>query len=202
MTLPEAFENRFETNYTEMENEHTMAQTMPPLWRRAQARGEAIGEQRGQEIGAQRGALSEARSLLLGLGRKRLGEPGTAIEAQVEAIEDRERLEYLCLRVYDVESWEELLAASQLDCANQAGCQLPATLLHAAYQGVDWRDDRDGEEADDHAEEHDHQRLQHRGQGLQPGVDLPLVVGGHAQEDAADAADFSPTATIWHTIEG
>jgi len=88
-----------------MENEETMAQKMPPLWRRERARGIEIG----QELGAKQGAFSEAQSLLLRLGHKRLGQPGEEVQARIAAIQERERLEDLCERVLDVETWEELL---------------------------------------------------------------------------------------------
>ena len=90
LTLPEAEENRFDTDYTEMENEATMAETMPPFMRRA--------------------AVREARLLLLLMGEKRLGEPSEAVRARVEAIQDKRRLERLCLRVLEVETWDDLLA--------------------------------------------------------------------------------------------
>ena len=109
MTLPEELEGTFEARYTEMENEDTMAETMPPIIRRAQARGEKIGEERGIGIGEQRGALNEAQSLLLRLAAKRLGEPSEESQARVATIQDKSRLESLFERVLDVETWEELL---------------------------------------------------------------------------------------------
>jgi hypothetical protein len=60
MSLPEALEDRFDTQWQELEREQTMAQTMPPIIRRAQARGEAIGEQRGKRDTLLR--LMESRS--------------------------------------------------------------------------------------------------------------------------------------------
>ena len=97
MTLPEELEGTFEARYTEMENEDTMAETMPPIIRRAQARGE------------RQGALRTSHSLLLRLGRKRLGEPGSSEMSRIATIDDEERLVLLCERVLDVETWEELL---------------------------------------------------------------------------------------------
>lgn len=102
MTLPEELEDNFESSYRAIESEETMAQTMPPLIRRAQARG--------IEIGKLEGAVSEATSLLLRLGRKRLGEPSEQMLEWVAAIQDKERLEQLCERSLDVESWDELPA--------------------------------------------------------------------------------------------
>lgn len=92
MTLAPPEEDRFEAAYTEMEDIKTMREAMPPLMRRA--------------------AVREARSLLLRLGRKRLGEPGDALEARIEGISNKERLEALCERLLDVESWTELFAQS------------------------------------------------------------------------------------------
>ena len=100
MTLPEALENSFEARYTEMEKVETMAETMSPIIRRAQARGIEIGKKE---------ALIEAQSLLLRLAAKRLGLPSEASRARVEAIQVKSRLDFLCERVFDVETWEELL---------------------------------------------------------------------------------------------
>ena len=100
MTLPEELEDSFEARYTEMEKVETMAETMPPIIRRAQARGIEI---------AKREALIQAQSLLLRLAAKRLGLPSEASRARVEAIQVKSRLDFLCERVLDVETWEELL---------------------------------------------------------------------------------------------
>ena len=50
----------------------------------------------------------EARTILLRLGRKRLGEPSEEVMAAVEAITDIDRLHTLCERVVDIESWDDL----------------------------------------------------------------------------------------------
>ena len=94
MTLPEELEDSFEARYTEMEKVETMAETMPPIIRRAIARG----------------AQNEAQSLLLRLGSKRLGEPSEALQIRVVAIKDKSQLEFLIERIFEVETWEELLA--------------------------------------------------------------------------------------------
>ena len=79
-----------------MESEETMKERMPPLWRRAQARGIGIGEERGTnqgiEIGERQGAMLEAQSLLL-VGRKRLGQPDEGVQTHIATIQERERLE-------------------------------------------------------------------------------------------------------------
>ena len=56
------------------------------------------------------GASREALLLLLRLGRKRLGEPSVSQLAQVESLQDRERLEALAERLLEAETWDELLA--------------------------------------------------------------------------------------------
>jgi hypothetical protein len=55
--------------------------------------------------------LRHARTTLLRLGRKRLGEPSAAQLEQVEALQDKEHLEALAERLLEVETWEELLTA-------------------------------------------------------------------------------------------
>lgn len=104
MTLPEELEDNFEAGYKDIESEETMAETMPPLARRALAR--ELARERARE------AVSQTLTILMRLGRKRLGEPSGETETQIAAITDRERLEHLCERVYDVETWEELLSGS------------------------------------------------------------------------------------------
>src|SRR5258708_8375854 len=59
MTLPEELEDTFEAGYKDIESEEIMAETMPPLARRAAARAE----------------VSQTRTILMRLERKRLGEP-------------------------------------------------------------------------------------------------------------------------------
>jgi hypothetical protein len=52
----------------------------------------------------------EARRVLLRLGNKRFGAPDEAATAALNTIAEAERLEELCERVYQVNSWQELLA--------------------------------------------------------------------------------------------
>jgi hypothetical protein len=66
------------------------------------------GERRGREDGERTGAVREAQSLLLRLGARRLGVPTLETQARVAAIEDRDRLEALCERVLEVETWQDL----------------------------------------------------------------------------------------------
>jgi hypothetical protein len=57
----------------------------------------------------ERGEIMEARRLLLAIGRKKFSPPDAATQAAVAATADRERLEHLHERVFDVASWRELL---------------------------------------------------------------------------------------------
>jgi hypothetical protein len=56
------------------------------------------------------GMIKEAVSMLLRLGRRRLGPPVPAIEARIQAITKLEEIEKLLDRLLDVSSWEELMA--------------------------------------------------------------------------------------------
>jgi predicted transposase YdaD len=60
--------------------------------------------------GRAEGEVEEARKILLGLGRKRLGEPAERVLAEVAAISDLDRLDLLLDRLLDVSTWDELLA--------------------------------------------------------------------------------------------
>ena len=92
MTLPVEQEDAFEIEYNEMERTETMAEKMSPLLERKTRRAKA----------------EDARTILLRLGRKRLGEPTDAAVAAIEAITDIDRLHTLCERVVDIESWDDL----------------------------------------------------------------------------------------------
>src|SRR5206468_2293632 len=56
------------------------------------AKGRAEGEAKGREAGRAEGEVEEARKILLGLGRKRLGEPDEPVLARVAGIHDPDRL--------------------------------------------------------------------------------------------------------------
>jgi hypothetical protein len=56
-----------------------------------------------------KGRLSEARQILLHLGRKRFGPPDDATMATLNTLDDVQRLEALLERILDVGSWQELL---------------------------------------------------------------------------------------------
>lgn len=57
------------------------------------------------------GKLEQARALLLRMGRKHFGEPDLATRVALRAVTHLERLEELCERMLDVNSWQELLQA-------------------------------------------------------------------------------------------
>jgi hypothetical protein len=61
------------------------------------------------EEGREEGRGHEARRILLRQGRKRFGEPGPAIVANIEAMLDVAQIEEVLDRQGDVSSWEELL---------------------------------------------------------------------------------------------
>ena len=69
------------------------------------------GRREGRREGLQEGRVLEARQVLLRLGAKRIGEPGAATVAVIEAIGDIDRLESLGLRLVDVDvhDWDDLL---------------------------------------------------------------------------------------------
>ena len=55
------------------------------------------------------GREDEARRMFLRLGRKRLGEPDAVTQAIIDAITSSERFEALADRLFEVETWQELL---------------------------------------------------------------------------------------------
>lgn len=63
----------------------------------------------GEARGELQGTLSEARRLLLRLGRKRLGEPSAAILARIEAVTDPETLERWIEEAVEKEAWEDVV---------------------------------------------------------------------------------------------
>jgi hypothetical protein len=56
------------------------------------------------------GALSEARKIVLRIGRIRFGQPSAMEEATLQAISDLDQLERLSDQLVTVASWRELLA--------------------------------------------------------------------------------------------
>jgi predicted transposase YdaD len=56
------------------------------------------------------GRIEEAQTILLRQGRKRFGPPDAHVQATLESINNRERLEALSERLLDVSTWDELLA--------------------------------------------------------------------------------------------
>ena len=112
MSLPEELEDRFETEWQQIERETTMTQTMPPILRRAQERGERVGEQRGIEIGEQRGIeIGEQRAkreTLMRLLDLRFSAIPAELRTRMEAITDIGQLNGLIDSVLSVGSLEDL----------------------------------------------------------------------------------------------
>lgn len=63
-----------------------------------------------KEEGRVEGRVEKARELLVALGGRRYGEPDAEAARLIKALTDEDTLERLALRVYEVESWGELLA--------------------------------------------------------------------------------------------
>ena len=83
---------------------------LPGHLRQGRAEGEARGRAEGEARGRAEGEVEEARKILLGLGRKKLGQPDEQVLAAIAAIGDLDRLNLLLDRILDVASWDELLA--------------------------------------------------------------------------------------------
>ncbi len=62
--------------------------------------------------GETRGLVQEARSMVLRLGKKRFGPAPAGVEAALQAVTDRDRLEQIAERVLDATSWDDLLATT------------------------------------------------------------------------------------------
>jgi len=65
---------------------------------------------RGFERGLERGKLQEAIKLLMKFGCKRLGPADSSVSTSIDQITDLSRIEHLIDRLYEVNSWNELLA--------------------------------------------------------------------------------------------
>jgi predicted transposase YdaD len=70
-----------------------------------------LKEGRGQ--GQRQGRIDEARKVLFRLGRIRFGRLDKPTRANIEAIDDLDRLERLSERVLNATSWADLLANSE-----------------------------------------------------------------------------------------
>jgi flagellar biosynthesis/type III secretory pathway protein FliH len=73
-------------------------------------RGMERGLERGREQGLERGRAESLHAVIRRHGHRRFGEPSPEAQAALEAIMDSRRLLELSDRVWDVASWEELLA--------------------------------------------------------------------------------------------
>jgi predicted transposase YdaD len=76
-------------------------------------KGEAKGRAEGEAKGRAEGEVEEARKILLGLGRKKLGQPDEQVLARIAGLSDLAYLNRLLERLFDVTSWDELLAGAE-----------------------------------------------------------------------------------------
>jgi len=65
---------------------------------------------KGEAKGLEQGMASEARRMLLLIGRKRFGAVPESAEAQLKSITDTARVERMAERILDASGWEDLLA--------------------------------------------------------------------------------------------
>lgn len=101
MTLPEDLEDRFEKNYVELERRQTMAQTMPPIIKRAHDRGHKEGIEEGIEIGKQ--------DTLVQLLTLRFGSLPEEARSQIERITEIAELDRMIGLVLDAQSLSDVL---------------------------------------------------------------------------------------------
>ncbi len=74
------------------------------------AKGIAEGMAQGMAQGIVEGRIEEVREIVLHQGRKKFGPPGQEIEAEINALNNLERLHELVDRILDVSTWDDLLA--------------------------------------------------------------------------------------------
>ncbi len=75
------------------------------IFRKGEAKGQAIGEAKGKAIGKAEGE----RSVLIRLATARFGAPSAAILRKLESISDEQQLQDIALRILHAASWDELL---------------------------------------------------------------------------------------------
>lgn len=92
MSLPEKLDDRFDAEWKDLEREQTMAQTMPPIIRRAEARGQQIGK----------------RDTLLRLMQLKYGPLDAGTRAKIDNIADIAQLERLIDAVLTAETLAEM----------------------------------------------------------------------------------------------
>jgi hypothetical protein len=100
MTLPEAFEDRFESGYRELERRKTMAETMPPLVRRARDRGRVEG--------IEQGVLRGKRETLLRQMEVKFGPLSETMRSRVERIADDALIDQLTDRILTAQTVAEM----------------------------------------------------------------------------------------------
>ena len=62
--------------------------------------------------GRAEGQVEEARAILLGLGRKKFGEPQDPVVTKIMAINDADQLNRLLNSIFDAGSWEDLVRST------------------------------------------------------------------------------------------
>lgn len=72
--------------------------------------GREAGLQEGRTEGLQAGRAEEAQNMLLLVGERRFGKPTAVVVRRMRAIQNPAPLEAMAQRLFEVESWEELLA--------------------------------------------------------------------------------------------
>jgi predicted transposase YdaD len=71
------------------------------------------GKAAGRAEGIAKGKIEGAREILLDLGRERFGPPDAATRAALEALTDLDRLRALSKRLFQADTWQELVAAPE-----------------------------------------------------------------------------------------
>lgn len=84
--------------------------TYQEILERGVKQGISQGLQQGINQGIHKGIHQGQLQLLLGLGKKRFGQPSEAVISRLAAITDPDLFERLAERLLEVDSWEKLLA--------------------------------------------------------------------------------------------
>jgi hypothetical protein len=95
-------------------DEKLATQSLKGVWNMRESTTLQAILRQGREEGREEGRITGERQFLLRVGTKKFGEPGAAIVAAIEAIQDVDRLEALGLRIIDedVRDWNDLLRGS------------------------------------------------------------------------------------------
>lgn len=68
------------------------------------------GVAQGMAQGVAHGETQEARTMLQIQGRKRFGAASESVRSTLEKIDDTSRLERMAARIFDAQSWDDLLS--------------------------------------------------------------------------------------------